>query len=99
VIAQTNALLAVQELVNENDRLRQQIAAGSTAMGDPLPPASTASPSSASSARSNKKKLTKRDVGLMKDLKRLGSTNLELATAFDVNPATVSRIVRGIYHR
>jgi len=41
------------------------------------------------SARSNAKKLTKRDVGLMKDLKRLGSTNTELATAFDVNRATV----------
>jgi DNA-binding NarL/FixJ family response regulator len=48
--------------------------------------------------RSNRKKLTKRDVGLMKDLKRVGSTNAELAEAFQVNPATVSRIIRGIYH-
>lgn len=81
MIAQTNALLAVQELINENDRLRRQIAAGSTSTG------------------SNKPKLSKSEVKIMKDLKRLGSTNIELATAFDVNPATVSRIVRGFYHR
>jgi DNA-binding NarL/FixJ family response regulator len=71
----------VDALIEENARLRAQIAAGST------------------SVRSNAKKLTKREVALMKDLKRLGSTNSELATAFDVNPATVSRTVRGIYHR
>jgi DNA-binding NarL/FixJ family response regulator len=52
---------------------------------------------STSGVRSNAKKLTKREVGLMKDLKRLGSTNQELATAFDVHPATVSRIIRGVY--
>jgi hypothetical protein len=71
---------AINDLLDENERLRKQIAAGST-----------------SSQRSNKKKLTKRDVGLMKDLKRLGSSNVELAAAFDVNRATVSRIVRGQY--
>lgn len=79
--AQTNALLAVQELINENDRLRKQIAAGST------------------SSPSNKPKLSKRDVEMMRQLSRLGASNTELATAYDCNRATVSRIIRGVYHR
>jgi DNA-binding NarL/FixJ family response regulator len=67
-------------LIDENERLRKQISAGST-----------------SSQRSNKKKLTKRDVSMMRDLKRLGASNQELAVAYDVHHATVSRTVRGIY--
>jgi hypothetical protein len=74
------AYYALDALIAENDRLRKQIAAGST-----------------SSAKTNRKKLTKRDVGLMRDLHRLGSTNKELATAFDVHHGTVSRIIRGVY--
>jgi DNA-binding NarL/FixJ family response regulator len=52
---------------------------------------------STSSQRSNKKKLTKRDVEMMRQLKRLGASNQELAAAYDVHHATVSRTVRGIY--
>lgn len=51
------------------------------------------------SSASNKPKLTRREVSLMKQLKRVGSTNAELAAAFGVNPSTVSRTIRGIYNR
>lgn len=81
--ASEKALLTVRELINENDRLRQQIAAGST---------------STASTRTNKPKLSKRDVEMLRSLKRLGASNTELATAYDLNRATVSRIVRGQYH-
>src|SRR5690606_5462436 len=47
----------------------------------------------------NRKRLTPREVA---DLRRLyrttGMNQTELAAVFDINPATVSRIVRGIYH-
>lgn len=54
---------------------------------------------STSSPRSNKPKLSNRDVTLMRQLRRLGSTTRELATAFDVHHATVSRTCRGVYHK
>lgn len=46
----------------------------------------------------NTKKLSDRDVALMRRMHRDGYKQHELADAFDVNPATVSRTVRGIYH-
>lgn len=70
----------IKALVDENEKLRRQIAAGST------------------SSPSNKPKLSKRDVEMMRSLSRLGASNTELATAYDVNRATVSRIIRGVYH-
>jgi len=73
-------VMAVEAMLLENAKLKEQIAAGST-----------------SSTRSNKRKLTKRDVEMMRSLKRLGATNQELATAYDVHHGTVSRIIRGIY--
>lgn len=46
----------------------------------------------------NRKKLTAREVGEIRRLNRTTSLNQrELADAFDVNPATVSRIVRNLY--
>lgn len=49
--------------------------------------------------RPNAKKLTEREVFEIRDMKRRGWTNVEIATAFDVNRATISRIVRGQYHK
>lgn len=47
----------------------------------------------------NRKKLAPSDVRRIRSLYAdSGWTQRELAEAFDVNPATVSRIVRGIYH-
>lgn len=47
----------------------------------------------------NQKKLSKPEVSRMRNLYRTGNwTQAALAEAFDVNPATVSRTVRGVYH-
>jgi DNA-binding NarL/FixJ family response regulator len=47
---------------------------------------------------SNRKKLGKQEVKSIRDLKRIGCSNKEIADVFDVNAATISRIVRGFYH-
>lgn len=53
----------------------------------------------AGSSRANRKKLTKQEVHTIRELSRSGLSNREIADTFDINPATVSRIVRGLYHR
>ena len=50
-------------------------------------------------AHSNRKKLGPEEVQGIRTLKRLGWTNKSIAETYDVNPATVSRIIRGIYHK
>lgn len=47
----------------------------------------------------NRPKLTKRDVARIHEMKRNGCTQADIADCLDVNPATVSRIVRGQYHK
>lgn len=48
----------------------------------------------------NRKKLSKRDVQIIRDTYSRGAfTQRELASMFDVNPATISRTVRGLYNR
>jgi|GEM_PF-4205802 len=51
------------------------------------------------SCRWNRKKLRPNDVRAIRDLNLSGESNREIADLFGVNPATVSRIVRGIYHK
>lgn len=46
----------------------------------------------------NRPKLTDRDARRIRELERAGYTQSDIASMFDVNKATVSRIVRGIYH-
>lgn len=47
----------------------------------------------------NQKKLSDREVALLREMYRTGECNqADLARSFDINRATVSRIVRGIYH-
>lgn len=47
----------------------------------------------------NRKKLTKYEVSAIRRLFHdKGWSQAEIADAYDINPATVSRIVRGIYH-
>lgn len=48
--------------------------------------------------RPNRKKLTKREVETIHQLHRSGAKNVDIAYSFDVNPATISRIVRGLYY-
>lgn len=47
----------------------------------------------------NRKKLTAAEVARMRRWHTEGWSQAELADAFDVNDATISRIVRGIYWR
>lgn len=47
--------------------------------------------------QNNRKKLTKREVVRIRQLKADGWKQSAIADAFDVNRATVSRIVRNIY--
>jgi DNA-binding MarR family transcriptional regulator len=46
----------------------------------------------------NRKKLGAPEVASIRRLYDMGWTQSELADAFAVNPATISRTVRGIYH-
>lgn len=49
---------------------------------------------------SNKKKLTRREVESIRKLKReTGMSTREIAGIYDINHVTVSRILRGIYHK
>lgn len=47
---------------------------------------------------SNRKKLSPGDVREIRTRHRKGETQSSIADAFSINPATVSRIVRGDYH-
>lgn len=47
----------------------------------------------------NNRKLTEREVQEIREHSRMGWKNADLARAFDVNPATISRIIRGQYHK
>ncbi len=48
----------------------------------------------------NQKKLTDREVKEIRNLARTSDlTQREIADCYAVNPATVSRIVRGVYHK
>ena len=46
----------------------------------------------------NRKKLTDQDVRDIRFAARNGSRYVDIAERFNINPATVSRIVRGLYH-
>lgn len=48
--------------------------------------------------KANTKKLLPADVRKIRMGYKAGATQADLAESFRVNPATVSRIVRGIYH-
>lgn len=48
--------------------------------------------------KSNTKKLLPADVRQIRAMHRRGASQADIAHAYRVNPATVSRIVRGIYH-
>lgn len=48
--------------------------------------------------KANEKKLNAAQVRAIRAKHKLGDTQAELADFYGVNPATVSRIVRGYYH-
>lgn len=51
-----------------------------------------------SQPRNNRPKLSDRDVKDIRAAYRGGMPQVELANNYGVNPATISRIVRGFYH-
>lgn len=48
--------------------------------------------------QNNRKRLSNRDVKEIRELHRKGIKQSDIASIYDVNRATVSRIVRHIYH-
>lgn len=48
--------------------------------------------------KSNEKKLNPHQVRAIRSKHKLGDTQANLADFYGVNPATISRIVRGYYH-
>lgn len=49
-------------------------------------------------ASNNRKRFSAREVRNIRELHKQGETQAALAVDYDCNPATISRIVRGIYH-
>lgn len=49
--------------------------------------------------RPNAKKLTRREVAEIREMNRAGFSQATIAEVYDLNPATVSRIIRGIYYK
>lgn len=49
--------------------------------------------------RANAKKLTRQEVSMIRRMNRDGLSQREIADIYEVNPATISRIVRGIYFK
>lgn len=48
----------------------------------------------------NQKKLTVREVKEIRNLARVSHlTQKEIADCYDVNPSTISRILKGVYHK
>ena len=78
---------SASEIVEQINRLVSELAA------------KTAAPAQRSSQPTNAKKLTKREVARIRELKRNGFTQKAIADIFDCHPATISRIVRGQHWR
>ncbi|AGK87522.1 HTH DNA binding protein [Mycobacterium phage HINdeR] len=49
--------------------------------------------------RSNRKKLSEKDAQHIRELKRAGYTQADIAAVYDVHPSTIGRIVAGVYYR
>ena len=50
-------------------------------------------------SRPNRPKLTDREVADIRTIKRSGLSNQAIADIYDVNKSTISRILKGVYHR
>ncbi|MDP7733686.1 DNA-binding protein [Mycobacterium paragordonae] len=77
----------VQGVVRENNELKQKISQMEGTFGQKL------------FGNTNRKKLTAREVHSIRELRRSGFNQASIAQIYDINPATVSRIVRGQYHK
>lgn len=83
---------AIDELIAENEQLKLKLGEFLEYVGMPQ--------RVLVGVPDNKPKLTRREVDQMRQMKR--NTNLSsraLASVFDVNPSTVTRIISGQYHK
>ncbi|QGH79715.1 helix-turn-helix DNA-binding domain protein [Gordonia phage Anon] len=78
----------VEALEEENEALRNQLAIGRRELGF----------DKVGSSRPNRPKLTRREVSDIRDAYHRGMSQADLARSYDVNPATISRTVRSVYH-
>ncbi|WP_142395313.1 helix-turn-helix domain-containing protein [Mycobacterium avium] len=85
-------------LRGENERLKAQLGEAIQSFG--VPQRVIVGGHAAGANRPNKKKLTKREVAEIRRLGRTtGMSQRELADIYDINKATVCRILKGVYHK
>ncbi|AFU20670.1 helix-turn-helix DNA-binding domain protein [Mycobacterium phage Chupacabra] len=96
---------AIDDVLSENERLRAEVATlrstqsrASDLFGEAFVKGGQLPPPKGPN-RPNAPKLSRRDAEHIRDLVRAGNSRREVARAYDINPATVSRIVRGTYYR
>ncbi|AGR46461.1 HTH domain protein [Mycobacterium phage Odin] len=85
---------AANRALRENSELREKQRRANELFGKAL---AQVKPETGPS-RPNRKKLTEREVQDIREAYRGGMKQKDLASNYDVNPATISRTVRGIYH-
>ncbi|QXN73884.1 helix-turn-helix DNA binding domain protein [Mycobacterium phage Eaglepride] len=92
---------AIDDLLTENERLKaeNQSLRGTQARASDLFGEAVFGKPKTGPNRINAPKLSRRDAEHIRDLVRAGNSRREVARAYDINPATVSRIVRGQYYR
>ncbi|QZD98228.1 helix-turn-helix DNA binding domain protein [Mycobacterium phage Dignity] len=104
VRSQNNSLMAAnQSLAGRatayaaaNRELRQQLDTAKRAFGEAFVKGEPEPPKGPS--RPNRKKLSKADAKDIRDAYYGGAKQKDLARNYGVNPATISRLVRGLYH-
>ncbi|BBC43606.1 helix-turn-helix DNA-binding domain protein [Mycobacterium phage AN9] len=82
-------------LRSENADLRSQLDTARRSFGEAFVKGTLAP---VGPSRPNRKKLTEREVRDIREAYRGGMKQKDLADNYGVNPATISRTVRGIYH-
>ena len=82
-------LRLIEEVIEDNLRLKDEIKALKAEIASYPPYAK----------QDNRPKLTKAEVENIRALSRSGYSRRKIAAIYDVNPTTVSRIVRGQYHK
>lgn len=79
----------VEEVIRENNELKRRCGGDVAALANAI----------ARNDRANRKRLTAGEVARIREMKREGFSQKEIADAFDINQGTVSRIVRNQYHK
>jgi DNA-binding NarL/FixJ family response regulator len=87
----------IQDLLDENDKLLKRNVALVNRVGERSSQLADVQERRLKD-RDNRKKLSAREVRDIRQLKLSGMSQREIAYSYDINPATVSRIVRGHYH-